>query len=119
MCKYCRAQPATEGLYCNNCLLERAHEMLKDDVIAAYQEEVISQEECLFIIGPTGCRSQSERVSKLERFRWLKGKRQGAERKAPRINGPEEAEHATYKEAGRNVSSTPSTKTNGNQRNDR
>ena len=139
MCKYCRAQPATEGLYCNNCLLERAHEMLKDDVIAACQEEVISQEECLFIIGPTaaaltradlerfdeimrnvdGCRSQSERVSKLERFRWLKGKRQGAERKAPRINGPEEAEHATYKEAGRNVSSTPSTKTNGNQRNDR
>jgi hypothetical protein len=52
MCKYCRAQPATEGLYCNNCLLERAHEMLLGDVIAAYQKGVITEDECLFIIGP-------------------------------------------------------------------
>ena len=53
MCKYCRAQPATEGVYCDKCLLEVAHDMLEGDVIAAYQEGVITKEECLFILGPT------------------------------------------------------------------
>ena len=53
MCKYCRAQPATEGVYCDKCLLEVVRDMLEADVIAAYQEGVITKEEYLFILGPT------------------------------------------------------------------
>ena len=53
MCEYCRAQPATEGVYCDKCLLEVVHDMLEGDLIAAYQEGVITKEEYLFIFGPT------------------------------------------------------------------
>jgi hypothetical protein len=49
----CRAQPATEGVYCDECLFDVIDDMLEGDVIAAYQEGVITKEEYLFILEPT------------------------------------------------------------------
>ena len=76
MCKYCRAQPATEGVYCDRCLPKVACDMLKDDVVAAYQEGVITMEEYLFIFGPaTGPLTEAD----LERFEQIMRKVDGCE----------------------------------------
>ena len=40
-CEYCKAQLATEGIYCDDCWLEVVFDTLEGDVIAAYQEGVI------------------------------------------------------------------------------
>ena len=53
VCKYCKAQLVTEGIYCDDCSLEVAHDMLEGDVIAAYQEGIITKEEYLFLFGST------------------------------------------------------------------
>jgi hypothetical protein len=50
MCKYCRRRPPTEGVYCDECLFDVIDDMLEGDVIAAYQEGVITKEEYLFIL---------------------------------------------------------------------
>jgi hypothetical protein len=52
VCKYCRTQPATEGVYCDKCLWKVVADRMKRDVITAYQEGVITMEEYLFIFGP-------------------------------------------------------------------
>jgi hypothetical protein len=52
MCKYCGA-PATEGAYCEKCLFKVAGDMLEGDLIAAYEDGVITKEEYLFMFGPT------------------------------------------------------------------
>jgi hypothetical protein len=53
MCKYCGAQPATEGAYCEKCLFKVVGDRLKSDLIDAYEDGVITKEEILFIFGPT------------------------------------------------------------------
>ena len=53
VCQYCKAQLVTEGIYCDDCSLEVVHDMLEGDVIAAYQEGIITDEECRFIFGST------------------------------------------------------------------
>ena len=53
VCQYCKAQLVTEKSYCDDCSLEVVGDMLEGDVIAAYQEGIITDEECRFIFGST------------------------------------------------------------------
>ena len=51
LCKHCRARPVAERDYCATCVVELAHDMLEGDIMAAYEQGVISKEECHFIFG--------------------------------------------------------------------
>ncbi len=53
VCEYCKAQLVTEGIYCDDCLPEVLFDILERDVIAAYQEGIITNEECRFILATT------------------------------------------------------------------
>ena len=51
ICKHCRTRPVAEGDYCAECVVELAHDMLEGDIMAAYEQKVISKEECQFFFG--------------------------------------------------------------------
>jgi hypothetical protein len=53
VCQYCKAQLVTEGIYCDDCSLEVVFDTLEGDVIVAYQEGIITNEECRFVLGST------------------------------------------------------------------
>jgi len=76
ICKYCRAQLATEGVFCDDYSLEVVFDIMEGDVIAAYQEGIITTKECLFILGSTTTPLTESRRRKLlsnhQEDRWLR-----------------------------------------------
>jgi hypothetical protein len=48
MCKRCRTRPATGGEYCEDCSLEVVEDILDGDILAAYEEGIITAEDFRF-----------------------------------------------------------------------